>query len=158
MERLRRLALFGRVVGWDYGETNLYSLAVSGLTVKLAHWLSNSAIFGAHDKIVEDLTEAWWFAKIGRLVGSMEPPVNPDYAEEFAVGEYLEKGTFADPYSSLEIPFIAIGTLRHELDKVSSPTICPGLLDFIDFLLVLDHGNRPTTVEALKHPYLNNGF
>lgn len=126
------------------------------LTVKLVHWLSQSAIFGPHDKIVQDLTEAWCIAKIRRLVGPIEPPVDSKYEEEFALAEYLETSTFRHQEDSSEIQFITVGTLRQELEKISAPKVSPELLDFIEFLLVLDHTKRPTAVEALQHPYLNH--
>lgn len=126
------------------------------LTVKLAHWLSHSAIFGPYDKIVQDLTEAWCIAKIRRLVGPMESPVNSNYGEEFALAEYLETSSFRHPDDSLERQFITVGTLRQELEKISAPKVSPELLDFIEFLLVVDHTKRPTAVEALQHPYLNH--
>ena len=126
------------------------------LTVKLAHWLSHSAIFGPHDKIVQDLIEAWCIAKIRRLVGPMESPVNSNYGEEFALAEYLETSPFRHRDDSLERQFITVGTLRQELEKISAPKVSPELLDFIEFLLVVDHTKRPTAVEALQHPYLNH--
>ena len=123
--------------------------------MKLAHWLSHSTIFGPHDKIVQDLTEAWCIAKMRRLVGSIDPPVNSKYEEEFALAEYLETSSFTHRDDSLERQFITVGTLRQELEKVSAPKVSPELLDLIDFLLVIDPSKRPTAVEALQHPYLN---
>lgn len=156
MERFGCLAFFGRVVIWNYGMTQPLLHNVHWLTVKLVHWLSHSAIFGPHDKIVQDLTEAWCIAKIRRLVGPIEPPVDSKYEEEFALAEYLETSTFRHQEDSSEIQFITVGTLRQELEKISAPKVSPELLDFIGFLLVLDHTKRPTAVEALQHPYLNH--
>lgn len=124
------------------------------LIEKLAHWLSHSAIFGPHDKTVQDLTEAWCIAKIRRLVGPMEAPVDSNYEEEFALAEYLETGSFRHQDDPSERQFITVGTLRQELEKISAPKVSQELLDFIEFLLVLDHTKRPTAVEALQHPYL----
>ena len=154
MERLRRLGFFRCVVRWDYGlEAPLFRRAC-WLTMKLAHWLSHTTIFGPRDKIVQDLTEAWYIAKIRRLVGPVEPPVDSKYEEEFAVAEYLETNTFRYQDDSSETPFITVGTLRQELERMSGPMVSPELLDFIDFLLVVDHTKRPTAEEALQHPYL----
>ena len=124
------------------------------LIIKLAHWLSHSTIFGPGDKIVQDLTEAWCIAKIQRLVGHIQPPVDSKYEEEFGLAEYLETQSFRPPGSSSERQFIIKGTLRQELGKLSAPKVSPALLDFIEFLLVVDHEKRPTAVEALQHPYL----
>ena len=126
------------------------------LIVKLAHWLSHSTIFGPRDKIVEDLTEAWCIAKIRRLVGPMGPPVDSNYEEEFGLAEYLETNSFRDPDEASDRQFITVGTLRKELEKLSGPKVSPELLDFIEFLLVVDHTKRPTAVEALQHPYLQD--
>ena len=126
------------------------------LTLKLAHWLSYSAIFGPHDKIVQDLTEAWCIAKIRRLVGPIEPPVDSNCEEEFALVECFKTNSFRHQGDSHERQFITIGSVRQELEKLSVPKVSPELLDFIDFLLVLDHEKEPTVVEALQHPYLNH--
>ncbi|GIK02900.1 hypothetical protein Aspvir_006963 [Aspergillus viridinutans] len=114
-------------------------------------------IFGAKDKIVENLTEAWCIAKIRRLVGPIGPPIsNRDYEEEFFIAEHLESSTFKHPDTGLETPFIKVGSLREELEKLPGPKISPELLDFIEFLLVVDHTKRPTASEALQHPYLQS--
>lgn len=131
-----------------------HSSDVWSFGVTLTHWLSHSAIFGPHDKIVQDLTEAWCIAKIRRLVGSMKAPVDPRYEDEFALAEYLETSSFRHQDDSSERPFMSVGTLREELEKLSAPKVSPELLDFIEFLLVLEHTKRPSAVEALQHPYL----
>ncbi|RHZ57212.1 hypothetical protein CDV55_106074 [Aspergillus turcosus] len=114
-------------------------------------------IFGAKDKIVENLTEAWCIAKIRRLVGPIGPPIsNRDYEEEFLIAEHLESSTFTHPDTGLETPFIEVGSLREELEKLPGPKISPELLDLIEFLLVVDHRKRPTAAEALQHPYLQS--
>ena len=128
----------------------------SQLIGKLAHWLSGSPIFGAKDKIVEGHTEAWCIAKIRRLVGPLDPPVNPEYEEEFLVGEYLESTTFKHPDTNLETPFIKVGTLRQELERLPGPKVSSELIDFIEYLLVVDHTQRPTALEALQHPCLQH--
>lgn len=156
MERFGRLAFFGRVVIWDYGMTEPLFRSVHWLTVKLAHWLSHSAIFGPQDKVVQDLAEAWCIAKIRRLVGPIEPPVDSKYEEEFALAEYLETSTFRHQNDSSERQFITVSTLRQELENISAPKVSQELLDFIEFLLVLDHTKRPTAEEALQHPYLRH--
>lgn len=116
--------------------------------------MSHSAIFGPHDKFIGGLTEAWCIAKIRGLVGPIGPPVNSDYRLEFQMAEYLETSTFELEGDESPSHYITIGTLRQELEKISDPKIAPELLDFIDFLLVVDHTKRPTAVEALQHPHL----
>ncbi|KAI9726542.1 MAG: hypothetical protein M1834_008984 [Cirrosporium novae-zelandiae] len=124
--------------------------------VTLAHWLSPYNIFGAQDKTIQGFTKAWCIAKIRRLVGPLDPPVNSDYEEEFWLGEQLESTTFVHPDTNLERPFIQVGTVHQELEKLPGPKISPELLDFIDYLLVVDHTKRPTALEALQHPYLQS--
>lgn len=119
--------------------------------------MSPSIIFGAKDKIVEGLSEAWCIAKIRRLIGRLEPPVNnPEYQEEFLVAEHLESTTFEHPDTKLETQFIKVGTLRQELERLPGPKVSPDLIDFIEYLLVVDHTKRPGALEALQHPYLQS--
>lgn len=122
---------------------------------KLAHWLSHFALFGTSDKIVQELTEAWCIAKIRRLVGPIDPPVRPEHEDDFKLAKHLETSSFKPQDGSPERPFINVGTIRQQLEKISSPKIPPALLDCIDYLLVIDHTKRPTAAEALQHPYLN---
>lgn len=56
----------------------------------------------------------------------------------------------------MDHPFITVGSLRQELEKISSPKVSEQFLDFIESLLVVDHTKRPTAVEALQHPYLRD--
>jgi len=86
----------------------------------------------------------------------IELPIKSDYEQEFAIGEYLESNTYEFPDDNLARKFITTGTLRQELEKLSNPRVCPKLLDFIDFLLVVDHTKRPTAVDALQHLYLRD--
>lgn len=91
------------------------------------------------------------------MVGSISPPLNkPEYEEEFLVAQYLESITFEHPDTKLETQFIKVGTLRQELEKLPGPKVSPELLDFIQYLLVVDHTERPTALEALEHPYLRS--
>lgn len=129
---------------------------LSPLTEKLVHWLSPYFIFGARDKIVEELTEAWCIAKIRRLVGPLDPQINPDFEEDFLVAEYLESNTFIHPDTKLETRFLNVGTLRQELEQIPGPKVSPDLVDFIEYLLVIDHTKRPTALEAMQHPYLQS--
>ncbi len=66
----------------------------------------------------------------------------------------LSTGTYIDPESDGPASYIDVGTLRQELESLSGPKVDPGLLDFIDSLLIVDHTKRPTAAEALEHPYL----
>ena len=104
---------------------------------------------------MQGLAEAWCIAKIRRLIGPLDPPVNnPDYEEDFVVAEHLESTTFEHPDTKLETRFIEVGTLRQELEMLPGAKVPPELLDFIEYLLVIDHTKRPTALEALQHPYL----
>jgi len=129
----------------------------SWLTVQLAHWLGHEAIFGTTDKIVEGLTESWCIAKIDRLIGPLGPPVQiPDYESEFSTADHLSTGTHIDPEIDGPVPYMDVGSLRQELESLPGPKVDAGLLDFIDFLLIVDYAKRPTAAEALEHPYLRS--
>ena len=65
-------------------------------------------------------------------------------------------GTYIHPGIDGPVPYIDMGTLRQELESLSSPKVDPALLDFIDFFLVVDHTKRPTAAEALEHAYLRS--
>ncbi len=107
--------------------------------------------------MVQGLTEAWCIAKIRRLVGPLGRPTNiPDYQEEFQIAEVLESTTFNHPDTKLETQYIKVGNLRQELERLPDPKVSPELIDFTEYLLVIDHTKRPTAVEALQHPYLQD--
>ena len=126
------------------------------LIERLAPWLSPSSIFGAKDKMVQGLTDAWCIAKIRRLIGPLDPPINPNYEEEFLVAEHLESTTFMHPDTILETHFTKVGTLRQEPENLPSPKVSPDVIEFIEYLLVVDHTKRPTALEALRDPYLQS--
>lgn len=126
---------------------------VWSLGVTLAHRLFPQTIFGARDKIIEGFTEAWCIAKIIRLLGPVGQPFDSEaYREEFELAEQL--AVMENPHDGTEL--IKIGTLREELQRLSDPPVSPQLLDFIEFLLVIDPRKRPTALEALQHPYLQS--
>lgn len=102
------------------------------------------------------MTEAWCLAKMIRLIGPFDGPVNPEYGEEFAIAEFLEKETFVNPTTGAEERFVKLGTIRQELEAVSGQNIEKGCIDFIESLLVMDHTKRPTAREALNHPWLRD--
>ena len=105
---------------------------------------------------MQGLTEAYCIAKVRRLVGPVSPPTKTEYEDEFVVAEYFETNTYEHPDTKLDTPFIKVGTLRQELDKLNDPKVSPELLDFIDYLLVIDHTKRPTALDALQHPYIQS--
>lgn len=144
---------------WSLGVTVGFHISYPGtqLTDQLAHWLGNYPIFGINDKLVEDHIESWCIAKIDRLVGPLGPPIqNPEYESEFRMAAELSTGTCIDPGSDGPVAFIEVGTLRQELERLYDPRVDPGLLDFIDSLLIMDHTKRPTAAKALEHPYLRS--
>jgi serine/threonine protein kinase len=119
----------------------------------LVHRLFPQTVFGPCDKIIEGYTEAWCIAKIIRLLGPLGQPVDYEaYQEEFAVAEKFE--VMDNPHDGTKL--IKGGTLREELQQLSDPPVSPQLLDFIEYLLVVDHSKRPTASEALQHPYLQS--
>ena len=68
----------------------------------------------------------------------------------------LSMGTYIDPEIDGPVPYIDVATLRQELESLDNPMVNPGLLDFVDSLLIVDHTKRPTAAEALQHPYLRS--
>lgn len=87
----------------------------------------------------------------------MDKPIdNDEYGLEFAVAEHLASSTFPHPDMNAEVLFISVGTLRQELERLPGRRISPELIDFILYLLVIDHTKRPTAAEALQHPYLQS--
>jgi serine/threonine protein kinase len=138
---------------WSLGVTvsaHTY-LSQRKLIWKLARRLSPQPIFGASDKIIEGFTEAWCIAKIIRLLGPLGQPVDcQTYKEEFELAEQL--AVMENPHDGTML--IKKSTLRKELQRLSDPSVSPDLLDFIEFLLVVDHSKRPTASEALQHLYL----
>jgi len=120
---------------------------------KLARRLSPQPIFGASDKIIEEFTEAWCIAKIICLLGPLGQPVDcQTYKEEFELAEQL--AVMENPHDGTML--IKKSNLREELQRLSNPSVSPDLLDFIEFLLVVDHSKRPAASEALQHPYLQS--
>lgn len=107
-------------------------------------------IFGKRDKIVVDHTEAWCIAKLIRLVGPLGPPVDGKYDEEFAVARHL--AVTDNPHTGDVL--IPVRSWRRKLEEPSDQVVPPELLDFIEYLLVIDHNKRPTASEERLHPYL----
>jgi serine/threonine protein kinase len=120
----------------------------------MAHWLAKRPIFGASDKILDGLTEAWCIAKMKRLVGPIDPPVKPEYAEDFETADYLESESFQTPEMNKRKKFITVGTIRQELERLPADTISKECIDFIESLLIIDHTKRPSARDALKHPFI----
>ncbi|KAI9749691.1 MAG: hypothetical protein M4579_006781 [Chaenotheca gracillima] len=89
-----------------------------------------------------------------QLVGPFEDPPRPEFGEEFAKAEFLEKETFVHPSTGVEERFVKLGTIRQELEAVPGPRIDNGCIDFVESLLVMDHTKRPTARQALNHPWL----
>jgi hypothetical protein len=138
-----------------YGVTVSYvhSLLRFRLMEKLANWLYGGAIFGARDKIIDNYAEAWCIAKLQRLVGPLGPLgpcINHQlYEGEFELAEQL-MSMETDPVGKL----IKVGTLRQELQSLSGPSVSTQLLDFTEYLLIIDMAKRPTARDALQYPYL----
>ncbi|KAF2761991.1 kinase-like protein [Pseudovirgaria hyperparasitica] len=135
-----------------------HSSDIWSLGVTLARRLSPHAHFGASDKIIEGHTEAWCIAKIIRRCGPIpDPPADQHnyyqpYREEFALAEQL--AVMDNPHDGTRL--IKGGTLREELLRLAEPPVSEELVDFIEALLVVDHGGRPVASEALRHAYLRS--
>ncbi len=85
------------------------------------------------------MTEAWCIVKIKRLVGPLGSPVKPEFGEEFAAADFLESETFKLSESSESTPFISVGPIRQELERIPSGRVSKECMDFVESLLVIDH-------------------
>ncbi|KAK2807229.1 hypothetical protein FQN50_005516 [Emmonsiellopsis sp. PD_5] len=115
--------------------------------VSLAHFLASRALFGIMDKTaritsvpLETSQAAWAIGKIIQLLGPPNRDEDPKYTEEFDLAEAV-----------VEMGIIKMGSLEEELGKVNAPVDC---VEFIRYLLTLDHEKRPTAEQALQHPWL----
>ncbi|KAL3423079.1 hypothetical protein PVAG01_04826 [Phlyctema vagabunda] len=142
----------GNLCGEGIDWIRLQGLAIRAL--EMAHWLGKRPMFGASNKILDRLTEALCIAKIKRLVGPIESPVKPEYAEDFETADYLESESFQTPEMTERMNFITVGTIRQELERLPVGTISKECIDFIESLLVVDHTKRPSARDALKHPFI----
>lgn len=139
---------------WSGGVTVSYipTLLRFRLIEKLANWLYGGPIFGARDKIIDNHTEAWCIAKLQHLVGPLGLCIHcPLYEDEFELAKQLMSMEI-DPVGKL----IKLSTLRQELQSLSGPSVSPKLLDFINYLLIVDMTKRPTARDALQHLYLQS--
>ncbi|KAJ8126888.1 hypothetical protein O1611_g6754 [Lasiodiplodia mahajangana] len=128
-----------------------HSSDVWSVGVTLAHWLRQATIFGASDKFIEGLTEAWCLGKLHLLVGPLgEYNGSPEIEEEWDVAEQLKDMDVGPPIGKL----IKIQTLRKELERIVDPPVSSSLVDFIESLLIIDPSKRPTAEEAQRHSFL----
>ncbi|KAL8760671.1 MAG: hypothetical protein Q9184_003156 [Pyrenodesmia sp. 2 TL-2023] len=141
----------------DISPNNIFLSNPSGPSpiVKLVHWLCPESIFGSRGKNVKGSYEAWSIAKLQRLIGPMDPPIDdPALVAEFALARKMGIAHYEDPDTKKMTRVLRIGTLREELARIPGLKISPDLIDFIHYLLVIDHTKRPTAAEAMQHPYL----
>lgn len=111
-------------------------------------------IFGAQDKRIAGLTEAYCIAKLERLIGPLGPlpkDLPAAYADEFDTAATLRDLELDPPWSG---KLISVLPLRQELERIRDPPVPPALIDFIESLLVVDMEKRPVALDALEHPYL----
>ncbi|KAH9862808.1 hypothetical protein J1614_010901 [Plenodomus biglobosus] len=129
--------------------SDVWSFAATKLTYKL----SPLGLFGPGDKLIEGHTEAYCIAKIICLVGPLSHQVTCEaYKEEFELAEQL--AVMNHPLGPMKL--IDRGNWRKELQDIPDPPVPQDLLDFIEFLLVIDPDKRPTASDALQHPYLQS--
>ncbi|PTU21165.1 hypothetical protein P175DRAFT_0516733 [Aspergillus ochraceoroseus IBT 24754] len=126
------------------------------LGVTLSHWLMSRGLFGPCDKIIQDHNTAWCLAKIFRLIGPIDLPENPEYQDEFELAAALEASGYMDPNTGEPKPYINVGSLREELQKLPRDICSESCIDFIEHLLVIDPAKRPTAKVALQHPFLQS--
>jgi serine/threonine protein kinase len=87
-------------------------------------------------------------------VGPIEPPIKPEYAEDFKMADYLELESFQTLEMTEGRKFITVGTMRQELERLPMNIISKEYIDFIESLLIIDHIKRPSARDALKHPFI----
>jgi serine/threonine protein kinase len=121
---------------------------------QLVHWLTSHTLFGPRDKIIEQHTTAWCLAKIIRLIGPMDAPDDLQYKDEFILAQDLADSNYEDPETGQLKPYIGLGSLRDELEKLPRDVCSRGCIDFLEHLLVIDPTKRPTAREALQHPFV----
>jgi serine/threonine protein kinase len=142
------------------GPSLLLSVFISGfsreerkLTKKLTYKLSPLGLFGPGDKLIEGHTNAYCIAKIICLVGPISHPVRyKTYKGEFELAEQL--AVMNHPLGPMKL--IDRGSWRKELQAIPDPSVPQDLLDFIEFLLMINPDKRPTASDALRHPYLRS--
>lgn len=124
--------------------------------LQLVHWLMSKTLFGPRGKVIEGHVDAWCMAKIMRLVGRFEEPKSSERAEEWLLACGLEATEYKDPKSGEMKPFIELKSLQEELEALPRELCTRECIDFILYLLTLDHQKRPTASQALKHPYIRS--
>lgn len=50
------------------------------------------------------------------------------------------------------------GTLREQLEQLTDPPVSKNLIEFIQYLLVIDGSRRPTASDALRHSYIQSSI
>ena len=87
-------------------------------------------------------------------MGPIDPPVKPEYAEDFETADYLESESFQTPEMTEQRRFITVGIIQREIERLPADTISKECIDFIESLLIIDHTKRPSARDALKHPFI----
>jgi serine/threonine protein kinase len=126
------------------------------ISIQITHWLLSGGLFGPTDKIIKGHQTAWCLAKISRLIGPVETPENLGYKEEFELAAGLVTGEYIHPTTGKQMPYITVGSLRHELRKLPREICSKTCIDFIEHLLVIDPFKRPTAEKALRHPFVSS--
>jgi serine/threonine protein kinase len=116
----------------------------------------SDTLFGAWDKIIQDNHTAWCLAKIFRLVGPIDIPENPEYKDDFEMAAALEGSGYMHSKTGEPTPYITVGSVREELQKLSREICSDACIDFIEHLLIIDPAKRPTAEEALRHPFVSS--
>ncbi|PGH23516.1 serine/threonine protein kinase [Polytolypa hystricis UAMH7299] len=127
---------------------------VWSLGVTLVHWLMSKSIFGPRGKIIKDHTNAWCMAKLMRPVGRFEMSKSMDNYDEWLLAVGLEGTEYRNPEIGSMKPYITLGILKEELGQLPRDLCSLECIDFLVYLLNLDYKKRPTTLDALKHPFV----
>jgi hypothetical protein len=101
-------------------------------------------LFGPWDKVIQDHNAAWCLAKLFRIIGPIDIPENPECKDEFELAAALEVGGYMHPKTGEPTPYMSVGSLREELQKLPRDICSETCIDFIEHLLVIDPTKRPT--------------
>lgn len=120
----------------------------------LVYWLLSRTLFGPREKIIEQHTTAWCLATMIVLIGPIQVPDDPKYKPELELAQKLAMYGYEEPKTGELKPYIALGSLRYELEQSSRDVCSEACIEFLEYLLVINPKMRPTAEQALQHPFI----
>ncbi|KAF1993739.1 kinase-like protein [Amniculicola lignicola CBS 123094] len=128
-----------------------HSSDVWSFAATLFDWISPS-VFGANDMPEGHWPHPWAMAKLLRLFPTSVKmhPSDPNYQGYFRIAQVIEKSGFGD---SKDPKCFETLSFSEELAKLDIPS---ALEDFLRYLLIVDHEQRPSANEALSSAEFQN--